>query len=284
MAYPIEKKLMVAVSATALFDLREEHELYLKLGVDKFRAHQRKQRAVTPKQGAAFPFIQRLLHLNKLYPKESPIEVVILSRHHADAGLRVMDAVKEYELGISRAFFLAGGTPFPYMKAINSVLYLSTNKDEVRDAVGQGFPAGHVLACKTLPVDQDMQLRIAFDFDGVLVNDEAEQVFAKSGLIPFHEHEDKHRAKPLQSGPLMPLLQRISAFQKLERAKAQADTNYKQMLRIAIVTARNAPAHERLVSTLEKLGIETDELFLLGGIEKRGVLEILKPHAPVRLV
>lgn len=279
MAYPIDKKLVVAVSATALFDLAEEHELFLKLGVDKFRAHQRENRTKTPKEGAAFPFIHRLLHLNKIYTEEKPVEVVILSRHHADAGLRVMDAVKHYELDISRSFFLAGAMPYPYMNSVNAVLYLSTNKEEVEKAVDSGFPAGHVLPCRSLPVDKDKQLRIAFDFDGVIVDDEAEQVYDSSkNLDLFHEHERVNRERPLQSGPLMPLLKRISQFQKLERKKAQDDPTYTQMVRIAIVTARNAPSHERLINTLLSLEIDTDELFLTGGIEKKNILDVLKPH------
>jgi 5'-nucleotidase len=279
MAYPIEKKLVVAVSATALFDLVEEHDLFLQLGVDKFRAHQRKHRNKTPKQGAAFPFIHRLLHLNTIYTGEKPVEVVILSRHHADAGLRVMDAVKHYELDISRSFFLAGAVPYPYMKSVNASLYLSTNKEEVEKAVDAGYPAGQVLPCRSLPVDQDKQLRIAFDFDGVIVDDEAEQVYDSSkNLDLFHEYERQNREKPLQSGPLMPLLKRISQFQKLERKKAQDDPTYMQMVRIAIVTARNAPSHERLINTLLSLDIDTDELFLTGGIEKKNILDVLKPH------
>jgi 5'-nucleotidase len=71
---------------------------------------------------------------------------------------------------------------------------------------------------------------------------------------------------------------KISEFQKLERQKAQNMAEYTQMLRIAIVTARNAPAHERLINTLSEAGIDADELFLLGGIEKKLVLEVLKPH------
>jgi len=111
MAYAIEKKLVVAVSATALFDLVLEHNLFLELGVEKFREHQKNNRHVMPQQGSAFPFIHRLLHLNSIYKDEKPVEVVILSRHHADAGLRIMDAVKHYELDISRSFFLAGSLP-----------------------------------------------------------------------------------------------------------------------------------------------------------------------------
>ena len=53
---------------------------------------------------------------------------------------------------------------------------------------------------------------------------------------------------------------------------------YVQHLRIAIVTARNAPAHERIITTLREAGIDIDELFLLGGIEKKRVLEVLRPH------
>lgn len=279
MAFPIDKKLVVAVSATALFDLEKEHKLFLDHGVDKFREHQRINRTISPSQGTAFPFIQRLLHLNTIYVEEKPVEVVILSRHHADAGLRIMDAVKHYELDISRSFFLAGALPYPYMRSVNAALYLSTNKFEVEEAVNLGYPAGHVLPCRSLPVDKDKQLRIAFDFDGVIVDDEAEQVYDSSkNLDMFHEHERLNREKPLQSGPLMPLLKRISQFQKLERQKAQDDSSYTQMVKIAVVTARNAPSHERLINTLSSLEIDTDELFLTGGIEKNNILEVLKPH------
>jgi 5'-nucleotidase len=279
MPYPIEKKLVVAVSSTALFDFAAEHDLYLKLGVEEFRAYQREHRAEIPERGAAFPFIQRLLNLNSIYSDEHPIEVVILSRNHADAGLRVMDAVTHYELEISRSFFLAGQLPYPYMQSIGAVLYLSTNKDEVKAAVQQGFPAGYVLPCESLPVEEDKQLRIAFDFDGVIADDEAEVVYKDSGnLDMFHEHERKFKDKPLHAGPLMPLLLKISEFQKLEREKAQNMDEYTQMLRIAILTARNAPAHERLINTLSESGIDVDELFLLGGIEKKLVLDVLKPH------
>ncbi len=279
MAYPIEKKLVVAVSSTALFDFSSEHDLYLKMGIDQFRTYQRENRSEIPKRGAAFPFIQRLLNLNAIYSDEHPIEVVILSRNHADAGLRVMDAVTHYKLEISRAFFLAGQLPYPYMKSLSAVLYLSTNKDEVEKAVHNGFPAGYVLPCETIPTDEDKQLRIAFDFDGVIANDEAEVIYQDAkNLDLFHEHEKKLRDKPLQAGPLMPLLLKISEFQKLERQKAQKIAEYTQMLRIAIVTARNAPSHERLINTLSGAGIDTDELFLLGGIEKKLVLDVLKPH------
>jgi 5'-nucleotidase len=278
LAFPIHEKLVVAVSSTALFDFEAEHAIYLSEGVESFRRFQRKNREVVPQPGAAFPFIRRLLHLNKIFENEHPVEVVLLSRNHPDAGLRVMNALSKYGLDITRASFLAGEQPYPYMKASNACLYLSTDKGEVREAILNGFPAGHVLPSKVVDDELDTQLRIAFDFDGVIVDDEAEGKFADGGLPLFHHYEQENRAKPLNSGPLMPLLKRVSNLQKLERELHNKANSPSKAIRVAILTARNAPAHERLITTLEAYGIETDELFLTGGIEKKNFLEVLKPH------
>src|SRR5699024_5823558 len=42
--------------------------------------------------------------------------------------------------------------------------------------------------------------------------------------------------------------------------------------KVAIVTARNAPAHERVITTLKSWGVTLDEAFFLGGMEKRECL------------
>ena len=44
-------------------------------------------------------------------------------------------------------------------------------------------------------------------------------------------------------------------------------------IRTALVTARNAPAHERVVRTLRAWNVRIDEVFFLGGIEKSEVLK-----------
>ena len=278
MPYPIEQKLVVAVSTTALFDLREADAVYWTEGLEAFLRYQEENRANPPAPGAAFPFIRRLLGLNRVYADEEPIEVVILSRNHPKASLRVMDAIKHYRLNISRAAFTAGTPPYPYMAATNAVLYLSTDQDEVREAVENGYPAGHALPCKLVPDDDDQQLRIAFDFDGVIVDDEAEQVYEYGDLPLFHQHEKERREKPLNAGPMLPLLKKISDLQKLEATKPHGINDSHKHVRIAILTARNAPAHERLITTLEKYEIQTDELFLIGGIKKKNFLDVLKPH------
>lgn len=280
MPFPIEQKLVVAVSTTALFDLSKEDELYKKLGLEEFRAYQKKNRSNLPKPGAAFPFVERLLNLNNIYDEEQPIEVVILSRNHADASLRVTDALKHYGLNISRFFFTAGEQQtFKYIESLDAVLYLSTDQEEVKSAVRHGYPAGYILPCETQPVSDNSPLKIAFDFDGIIANDEAESIFKNTGkLETFHKHENALKAVPLPPGPLMQLLIKISKFQKLERQKAETIGEYTQMLQISIVTARNAPAHERVITTLSEAGIDVDGIFMMGGIDKLRVMSQLQPH------
>lgn len=94
----------------------------------------------------------------------------------------------------------------------------------------------------------------------------------------FHSHERELACEPLPAGPLLRFFTEISKLQKRELAKNQSDPDYKPRIRIAIATARNAPAHERVITTLRKLDIRVDEAFFLGGIEKKRVLSIFKPH------
>ena len=71
----------------------------------------------------------------------------------------------------------------------------------------------------------------------------------------------------------------LSFLQEEELKYAQDNPKYESRLRISIVTARNAPAHKRVITSLRAWGIHTiNEAFFLGGIEKRKVLDILKPH------
>ncbi len=121
-------------------------------------------------------------------------------------------------------------------------------------------------------------MRIAFDFDGVIADDEAEAVFKGDNLEKFHEYEDKNSNIPHKPGPLADLFKKLSFLQKLEERERERDTNYKPIIRTAIVTARNAPAHERVITTLEDWGVSANESFFLGGMVKNRILSRLKPH------
>jgi 5'-nucleotidase len=122
------------------------------------------------------------------------------------------------------------------------------------------------------------ELRIAFDFDGILADDSAEAIFKSSGLAAFLDSEAEAAAVPMPAGPLSRLFREVAKLQQKEHAKKKADRLYEPRVRIAIVTARNAPAHERVVTTLREWGIEVDEVFFLGGIEKARILKEFRPH------
>jgi len=127
--------------------------------------------------------------------------------------------------------------------------------------------------------EADNEFRIAFDFDGVLALDEVEIVYQESkSLETFHKHEVVHSKEPLRPGLLHNFLQKISAFQEVEKKMAEDNPSYEKVLRTSIVTARSAPAHIRTINTLRSWNVHVDEIFFLGGIEKRRILEVLKPH------
>ena len=65
--------------------------------------------------------------------------------------------------------------------------------------------------------ENDPEFRIAFDFDGILADDSAEQICKDVGLEEFLKQERFNAEKPLEQGPLKPFLEGISMLQKLEK-------------------------------------------------------------------
>src|ERR1035437_3548137 len=108
MAYPIDRKFVIGIASSALFDLTESHEVYLTKGVDEYRIHQEKNLNIPFPKGVAFPFIRRFLNINNAFPKQLPVEVVLLSRNSPETGLRVFRSIKHYALDITRAAFMTG--------------------------------------------------------------------------------------------------------------------------------------------------------------------------------
>ncbi len=278
MPYPIEKKLVIAVASSALFDLTESDSIFKAKGEQAYKDYQKKHVDRTFEKGVAFPFVSRLLRLNDSFPEEQPVEVVLMSRNSPETGMRAFNSIKQYGLNITRAGFSSGSPHFQYLPAFNVSLFLSANEDDVKSALESGIAAGKVLNTKAVDDEGDAELRIAFDFDGVLADDEAEKVYKETGLATYHQYETEHAAEPLHSGPVIELLKKISYYQKLEQRKLKDDPTYTRILKTAIVTARNAPAHERMINTLNHWKVDVDEAFFLGGIDKARVLNIMKPH------
>ena len=276
--YDIDAKLVIAVASSALFDLSESDKVFRKEGTEAYRNYQREHENEKLSEGAAFPLVKRLLSLNDVASDSSPVEVILLSKNDPDTGLRVFNSIEQWNLPITRAAFLSGGDPFKYLNAFNACLFLSADKENVRDAVKNGFPAGRVFSSESGDDDSDLQLRIAFDFDGVIADDSAESVTQEENLDAFQESEHCKAGEALPAGPLHRFFSEIAKLQKLERETAAGDPEYKSRIRIAIVTARNAPAHKRVVTSLREWGIEVDEAFFLGGIDKSRFLKELKTH------
>lgn len=277
-AYPIDKKLVIAVSSSALFDLSEPDRIFREKGPAEYKKFQEVNIDKVLEKGVAFPFIRRFLSINKHFPDRQPIEVVLLSRNSTATGRRVFRSIQAYELNISRAAFLSGASPYPYIPAFNASLFLSANEEDVKGAIDAGYPGGLVLPSQVSDDEDDLELRIAFDFDGVIADDEAEAVYKSGNLDDFHNYESVFQSSPHNPGPLADLFRKLAFMQKLEDKLLTEDPEYQRVIRTAIITARNAPAHERVITTLEEWGVWADETFFLGGMEKKRILGIFKPH------
>jgi 5'-nucleotidase len=278
MAYSLDDRLVIAIASSALFDLSESDRVYRERGVDEYRRFQREHEKDVLAPGVAFSLIKRLLALNGSAAADRVVEVILLSRNDPDTGLRVFTSIQHHELEISRAVFVSGRDPFRYLGAFNAALFLSANPEDVRKAIMQGAPAGRVFPTEFVDDASESELRIAFDFDAVIADDSAEAVFKDKGLDEFLRSEREHAGTAHPLGPLHRFFLEVAKLQSRERDRKAADPLHEPRIRVAIVTARNAPAHERVVTSLREWGIQVDEVFFLGGIEKAKVLQVFRPH------
>lgn len=279
MGYSLERRLVVGIASSALFDLAECDAVFTRDGEQAYRAFQEEHLDDRLEAGVAFPFIRRLLSLNDLGDKaDPPVEVIVLSRNDPDTGLRVMRSIEKHQLPITRAIFMAGKSPFGFMSALNMSLFLSANGRDVAEAVGMGFPAGLVLDSSFADDPGDRDLRIAFDFDGILADDASESVYQTEGLDSFQRHETANASVAHDPGPLRDFLANVNTIQRLEQSRRLEDHAYRPRVHVSIVTARSAPAHERAVASLKSWGVTVNDAFFLGGIDKNLITDVLRPH------
>ena len=274
MAYSLENKLVIGVSSRALFDLTLENEIFETQGVEAYCQYQIAHENELLKPGPGFSIIKALLNLNKLPACEGRVEVIIMSRNSADTSLRVFDSIKHYGLDISRAVLSSGGSLAPYLNAFKTDLFLSAYEDDVQSAIDSNIAAGIICAdgIHSYHTEEEIhQIRIAFDGDAVLFTDESELIYQKKGLEAFEENERENAKMPLPQGPFAKFLFTISEIQK------EFSVN-EVPIRTALVTARSAPAHERVVRTLRAWNVRIDEAFFLGGISKKDILKAFGAH------
>jgi 5'-nucleotidase len=260
------RQLVVAISSRALFDLGESHEVFEREGLAKYADYQVERENEILRPGVAFPLVKKLLALNDDGVDHPGVEVILLSRNSADTGLRIFNSIEHYGLKIERAAFTNGVRPFRYLAAYGAKLLLSANAADVRSALEAGYAAATILPGSSSGRDSG-QLRIAFDGDAVIFSDEAERIFQQHGLEAFAESESDAANFPLRGGPFRPVLEALHEIQ----ASYPIENN---PIRTALVTARSAPAHKRVILTLREWGIRIDEALFLGGRSKGDFLKI----------
>jgi len=253
-------KLVIAISSRALFDLSESDRVYSEQGLKAYSQHQIDHENEILSPGEAFPLVKKLLRINETLAGEPRVEVILLSRNSADTGLRVFNSIEHHKLNISRAAFCGGESPYRYVSAFGCHLFLSTQAEDVRSALQSGVAAATLLPSSKAVRDDD-ELRFAFDGDAVIFSDEAEKIFKTQGLAAFTQSEKASAQTPLNAGPFKNFL---SALQSLQAEFSPNDCP----IRTALVTARSAPAHERVVMTLRAWDIRIDESLFLGGLPK----------------
>lgn len=280
MSTSTQDPLVVAVSSRALFDLEVEHQIFEQQGIEAYRKYQLQHQYDPLNPGVAFPFIRRLLGLNQyFYNENEPFKVIVLSRNSPESGQRFFHSCRHYNLPIRAGAFTSGRPTYPYLTAYGAALFLTANAHSVLDATAKGYPAGLVLPTKAVDDPADKGLRIAFDFDGVVIDDDSERVFKQGGLKDFQDYEQHHVNLPHNGGPLIKLFKKLAHFQQLDlEINGKSNPYYEPIIRISIVTARGAPSEERLITTLKSWGMNAAELFLMDGLPKHFVLEQLKPH------
>jgi len=253
-------RLVVAISSSALFDLKESDQVYREEGVAAYARYQIEREDEPLDPGDAFHLVQKLLSINEMLNKPDRVEVILLSRNTADTGLRVFNSIEHHRLPIRRAAFTGGGEPYKYMRPFGCQLFLSTHQQDVVDALNEGMAAASILSGVASSSESD-ELRFAFDGDAVLFADDAERVYQEQGLDEFMASEKRAANEPLHGGPFKPFLAALHSLQEEFDPESCP-------IRTALVTARSAPAHERVVRTLRSWGIRLNESLFLGGMQK----------------
>lgn len=260
----VTDKLIIAISSRALFDLSESHQVFQSEGLEAYSHYQIDHEEDILEPGDAFPMVQKMLKINDLLGDQR-VEVILLSRNSADTGLRVFNSIHHYNLNITRAAFCGGESPYRYIAPFNCHLFLSTDAEDVRLALDSGVAAATLFTSKKGKRESD-RLRFAFDGDAVIFSDEAEKIYKAEGLAAFAQKERESAHTPLSGGPFKSFLAALQGLQK-QFSKDECP------IRTALVTARSAPAHERVIRTLRAWDIRLDESLFLGGMDKAAFLK-----------
>lgn len=266
MSYDLNKKLVIAISSRALFNLEEENKIFEEKGLDEYYKYQIENEDLQLKKGTGFRLVKNLLKINEDFPDDKQVEVIVMSRNNSATSLRITKSIEKYQLDIARSAWSGGNDISKYLKPFKVDLFLSANEIDVQNAINEGIAAARILPFENEDDEFTNQVKIAFDGDAVLFSEESEIVYKTQGLEAFLKYEKENASNAMKSGPFAQLLRVISNI--------QAKYPHEQTpIRTALITARNSPAHERVIRTLSQWGVRLDEAFFLGGVEKYEVVK-----------
>lgn len=278
-----DRPLLIAISARALLDLREETEFLRTHDLDEYRERQLSMMGERLRPGVAFTFVKRMLALNEIAREgeDKLVEVVIASHMDPYTGMRVTNSVYELGLPVRMALFTSGRSLVQPLSRMGARLYLSMDGGSVREAVEAGLAAGQIVTTEPITEHDDAngEIRLAFDFDGVIGDDSSEDLFRKVGLEGFADHERKQAGTPLADGPLGPFMRSLAAIQQAEEKQRDATGGeYSPRLRVGVITSRGIPADARVMSTLKSIGVRVDDVAFMDGHDKTMMIQALRPH------
>lgn len=262
--------LVVGVSTRALFNLEEENIIFEEQGIEAFRKFQLENENELLETGTAFHLVRSLLALNKI-ANQKIVEVVIMSRNSPETGMRVLNTIEKYNLDITRVAFTGGEPLAPYIDAYDIDLFLSKDQKDVQTIIDSNECAAAIIYNPPMNFSSlDPRVKIAFDADAVLFSDESEYRYKTEGIESFQKFEKENENVALNEGPFAKLLIKLSKIQEHLPMRIEFSP-----LRLAIVTARNAPSHKRVIKTLRNWGVYVDEVYFLGGLAKDKILKAM---------
>lgn len=285
MPISFDDTLVVGISSTALFDLSETDKVYREarksLGdekaIEKYRNIMFETENDPLNAGTGMAVVKALLELNKHNedPASPLVQIVVMSRNSPETGMRILNNIRTSQLDIPRTVFTGGETVTDYLTAYDVDLFLTTDDQDAQKVADSKACAVALLKDPPKKSEEDnlKQVRLAFDGDAVLFDEESELRYKTKGLKDFLENEKKLEDVPMEPGPFANFLKKLARLQERLPFKMELSP-----IRIAIVTARNSPADIRVIKTLRDWGVYADAAFFMGGVEKTQVLKAFKPH------
>ena len=138
-----EDKLVVATTASTMFDLDAAQQVSVREGLAAYREYQREREYEPLGAGLGMPLVRALLGVVGR-SEESLVELVVASPDDGESGARILNSVEQWSLPITRLCFTGGRSSLSYLASYATDLFLSAEPSEVSEAIRAGHGAARV--------------------------------------------------------------------------------------------------------------------------------------------